>query len=210
MKRRLFTHWQYGVLVLLIVVALALRLYGFNFDDGQLIHPDELAIDQAVTSLGCCSGTGAGSFASWPNPLSHAFDPAVAPYNPHLFNYGSLPLYLLALVTRTVAAIGGLIPVLHGWSSADDLVHTNWIGRWLSAIFDTASLLVLFRIGVRLFDRSVALVAVFFAAFSVLSIQLSHFYAVDTVLGFFVLVTLLGAVGVAAQNQTRSYILAGL
>jgi YYY domain-containing protein len=195
--------------LLLLALALALRLYGYNFDDGQLIQPDELAIDQVVTSLGCCLGDPSHAAVTWPSPISHWFDPKLAPYDPHLFNYGSLPLYLLALITRAAAWIGGAIPALSSWRLADDLVHTNWTGRWLSAIFDVGSLAIAYRIARRAFDPQVALLTLTLGTFCVLEIQLAHFYAVDTVLTFFVLLTLLGAIQVAQGEGMRSYLLMG-
>lgn len=195
----------------MIVIGLALRLYGYNFDDGQLIHPDESAIDQVVASLGCClGGPNSGQAATWPSPLSHFFDARLAPYDPHLFNYGSLPLYLLAIVSRGIAKVGYIVPTLSGWRTAADLVHVNWIGRWLSALFDTASLVLVYRLARRIFDDAVALLALVFATFSVLAIQLSHFYAVDTLLTFLVLATLLSAVVVAQEGRRRSSLLTGL
>lgn len=192
---------------LLVAIGLGLRIYGYNFDDGQLLHPDELAIDSAVTTLGCCAGN--HQVATWPSPLSHFFESGLAPYNPHFFNYGSLPLYLLALVTRGAAKVGSVAPGLSSWQSADDLVHTNWIGRWMSALFDAGSLVALYRLGRQVFDSQIAILALAFGTFSVLEIQLSHFYAVDTVLTFFVLLTLLAAVHVVRTNSRRWYVVAG-
>ena len=204
------SHLGFLLPVALIALGLGLRIYGYNFDDGTLIHPDESAIDQAVYGLGCClGGPQAGTIASWPSPFSHFFDPALAPYNPHFFNYGSLPMYLLALVTRSMAWMGRTVPVLSGWQSATDIVHVNWTGRVLSALFGTASLAVLYRLGLRMFDRTVALVALALMTLTVLDIQLAHFYAVDTVLTFFVLLALWSSVVVAQDNRRWAYIGAG-
>lgn len=195
--------------LLLLIVGLGLRLYGYNFDDGQLIHPDESAIDQAVISLGCCLGRPQTVPSAWPSPFAHFFDPALAPYNPHFFNYGSLPIYLLAFITRVAAKVGELVPGLSSWRHASDLTQTNWIGRWLSALFDTTSVAIVYRIARRTFDPGVGLLALIFSTFSVLEIQLSHFYAVDTLLTCFVLLTLWGAVGIGQENGRRWYLLAG-
>ena len=194
---------------LLVTVGFAMRLYGYNFDDQLLLHPDELAINEVVVTLGCCLGTPGSAAATWPSPLSHFFSAQLAPYNPRFFNYGSLPLYLLAAVTRSAAALGHIIPGLSSWQSATDIVHTTWIGRWLSALFDTGSLIVVYQLAKHAFDRPVALIAMTFATFTVLAIQLSHFYAVDTILTFLVLVTLLGAVRFAQAGQWRWCIVMG-
>ena len=112
-------------------------------------------------------------------------------------------------MTRAAAGIGRLIPFLSTWQNATDIVHTNWIGRWLSALFDTGSLILVYRLARRTFGRPVALLALTFATFTVLDIQLAHFYAVDTVLTFFVLLTLLGTVLVEQDGRWTGYLLTG-
>jgi len=206
---RLIRGGQVVAPLLILALAFALRVHGYNFDDGQLLQPDESSIDQTAQSLGCCLGNPQTTPPTWPNPLSHFFMAAHAPYNPYTFNYGSLPYYLLAGLSRAAQALGRTIPFLRGWQAAGDLVHINWIGRWLSASFDTASLFLLYRLAVRIFERAVALLTMSLGALTVLDIQLAHFYAVDTLLTFFVLATLLAAIEVATTNSLRSYILMG-
>ena len=71
---------------LLIVVALALflRMYGLNWDEGQSFtpHPDERAILMKVGDL------------SFPGPgeLGILLDAEKSPWNPRWFPYGSFPL----------------------------------------------------------------------------------------------------------------------
>ena len=56
-------------------------------------------------------------------------------------------------------------------------------------------------LGKRLFDRRVGLLAAVFAAFTVLHIQLSHFYTVDTLLTFFIVLAMLCAVQVMRRGS---------
>ncbi len=64
------------------------------------------------------------------------------------------------------------------------------MGRVLSALFDLATVLLLFFLARRLFDWRVGLLASFLLALAVLDIQGSHYFAVDTFLTFFVTLTL--------------------
>ncbi|MBU3957410.1 glycosyltransferase family 39 protein [Patescibacteria group bacterium] len=101
--------------------------------------------------------------------------------NPHFFSYGSFPLYLL----KGAGALAGIFnPEFSRYTSL------NLVGRVLSALFDMGTLALLYLLAKKLFKKKVALLASFFYATAVLPIQLSHFYAVDTLLTFFIIATL--------------------
>jgi len=120
-----------------------------------------------------------------PNPLNlNTFLSPQSSLNPHFFAYGSFPLYLLKLVSL-------LFPPDSVFRSYDSI---NLLGRLLSAMFDTASIFLIFKISTKLFQSiPVGLLASTFYALSVFPIQLSHFYAVDTLLNFFILLTIWAA-----------------
>jgi len=99
-----------------------------------------------------------------------------SPWNPHFFAYGSLPLYLLKLTGIVVGHFNMLLTEYDG---------INLVGRVISGLFDLGTLACVFLLGKKLKNSMVGLTAAFFYAISVLSIQLSHFYAVDTILTFF-------------------------
>src|SRR5205085_12236067 len=97
--------------LLVFAVALAIRLYGIDWDQGHFFHPDERAIAEAIQRL---------SF----RPLR---------LNPHFFPYGSLPMYVtkaatsvLALIQPWFASYDGAIRVGRGlsafWGSATVLL----------------------------------------------------------------------------------------
>ncbi|MBZ5589039.1 MAG: DUF2298 domain-containing protein [Acidobacteriia bacterium] len=67
----------------LLAVALAVRLYGLNFDQSHFFHPDERRIAEAVIHL---------SF----RPLQ---------LDPHFFAYGSFPFYVTKLVTSVLSNV---------------------------------------------------------------------------------------------------------
>src|ERR671935_1349060 len=66
------------------------------------------------------------------------------------------------------------------------------------------------RLGPALYGRRVGLLAATFVGLSVLHIQLSHFYASDTPMTFFVTLTLLMAAYVVKWGQRRHAIAAGI
>ncbi|MEO7001319.1 MAG: DUF2298 domain-containing protein [Ktedonobacterales bacterium] len=198
--------WAFWVLLAIMLLALLPRLYGINWDANNHLHPDEREIVframclslPGTPRIGNCdlAYTGAGWFFSTNSPL-----------NPHFFAYGSFPLYLLALVAHGLAWLTG---ITHGafrpsdGGAWDDYNHFTLIGRALSALFDTGSVLLAGLIGRRLAGGWAGALAAAFVAVIPFEVQVAHFYAVDTVLLFFVLLTLLCCVWVAQSRGLRA------
>ncbi|NUN97671.1 MAG: glycosyltransferase family 39 protein, partial [Candidatus Omnitrophica bacterium] len=65
--------------------------------------------------------------------------------------------------------------------------YGSWamLGRPLSAIAGTLTILYAYRIGARVYSRRVGLLAAIFLTFTVLHIQLSHYFTFDVILAFF-------------------------
>lgn len=102
--------------------------------------------------------------------------------NPHFFAYGSFPLYLLKIVST---AAGKLHPQLVQY----DMLHIT--GRILSGLFDIGTLCCIYYLLHQLTkNKRTIYLGTLWYAISVLPIQLSHFYAVDTLLTFFSCLTL--------------------
>ena len=76
-----------------------------------------------------------------------------------------------------------------------DGVHL--VGRFVSGFFDLMVVPLAFLIGRRLYNSRVGLLAAAFYTFSVLALQQSHFYTVDTFGAFFAALTFYFAVRVA-------------
>lgn len=164
-------------LILLLCTSLGLRLYGLHWDSGNLIHPDERAIVWENTDGG--SGKRGVSEIGMPDSISEFFS-VESPLNTHWFPYGSFPIYLLKVVSLAPN------PFFDSYSLSDYAV----LGRGINAFVDTASILLVFLIGSRLYNRRVGLLAAAFTTFAVLHIQYSHFYTSDILLTFFALLTI--------------------
>ncbi|MGM0401180.1 MAG: ArnT family glycosyltransferase, partial [Chloroflexota bacterium] len=147
-----------------------MRLYGIAWDEGYFFHPDERQIMFVVDAL---------SFP-WPPDWSILFSPE-SPWNPRFFAYGSFPIYLLRIITGVVKRVVGDFAVLR---------QGYLVGRVLSTLFDVGTVYLLYHLGRKLYDRVIGLLSGAFLAFTVLHIQLSHFYSVDTLLVFFVVLTI--------------------
>ncbi len=83
------------------------------------------------------------------------------------------------------------------------------VGRWLVALFDLASLVVIALIGRALFGWREGLLAALLAAVTVTAIQQSHFYVDPIFSTFFALLTLYGGVQVARGGGVGWYLLLG-
>ncbi|MBI2051799.1 glycosyltransferase family 39 protein [Candidatus Roizmanbacteria bacterium] len=143
-------------IAILLVLAFLVRIVGINWDQGFHLHPDERAIILVSENIRFFSNL-----------------------NPHFFNYGSLPIYLLKGATQIFAAF---FP-----SSMTEYFRMLYVGRVLSVVFDIATVYLLYQIAVLVFkDEKLALLSSFFYAIAFFPIQNAHFYIVDVPLTFFI------------------------
>ncbi len=178
---------------------LLVRLYGLDAAQGNNFHPDERQILFHVVQL------------SWPGSWAQFFNAATSPLNPHFFAYGSFPLYLLAAVGNILSHISAPLA---------NFANLTLTGRVLNAIFDCGTILLVGWLGLlltndhapgRRYAWSVALLAAALVAFTPFQLQLSHFYTVDTMLLFFVTLTVLACVVlVETDKPVRWSLVAGL
>jgi 4-amino-4-deoxy-L-arabinose transferase-like glycosyltransferase len=166
------------VLVVILLFGFFLRTYGINWDQGQHLHPDERFLTMVVSAM------------KVPESLTDYFNPALSTLNPanigyKFFVYGTLPLFL-------VKGIGAVF-ALDNYNGALSL------GRFLSAFFDTLTILFIYKIimliplvNVKLEQKkqNVALLSAFIYSIMVLPLQLSHYFAVETFMVFFLITSL--------------------
>ena len=206
-KTRWVTPWIYDVLLLYILVIGGLfRYIGITWGDWQYLHPDERflvwvgsdiqPISTPPEALGTPPNTvnnpwRASASYTYPDCTSWGgyFDASCSPLNPNnrghpFYVYGTLPMF----VTRY------MVQWIYGHSGFNEMTV---VGRSLSALVDLLSVVLVYAIGARLFKKSVGLLAAAFAAFTVLNIQQSHFFTMDTFFSFFTLLAVYFAVRVS-------------
>jgi len=199
----------------IVLAAFAVRLIGLNWDDGQLLHPDEyhvteVTVDRVQLPL--------------PPDWSNLTDPALSTLNPRSdgedgnhrsFAYGSLPLYATDLGAEGLNRLAGvpiadrLIPGSpdRDWHSLDQLFK---VGRLINMILDTVVVAMVFTIARMIGGAAAGLGAATVYAFAPVVIQLAHFYTTDSWLTFGAALTLLGAILAARSGHRRLFILAGM
>lgn len=177
-------------LLLICLLALSLRLFGADWDQGYFFHPDERQVFYVTEEL------------RLPHPLTlqALLDPE-STWNPDFFAYGSLPMYLLRLATDLLERVSPAYGVRYAF---------YLLARGLSALFDTISVMLIYALAKRLYGRGVALLGALLTALAVLHIQLSHFYTVDTLLCFFVMAVLVASVRLAQAGRLSAAVPIGL
>ena len=160
--------WDLLLLTILCIGAF-FRFTGLDWDQNTHMHPDERFLTMVATSIQPVES------------LSEYFDTDQSSLNPHnrgysLYVYGTLPMFIVRYVGEWVKE-GGY-----------DQIHI--VGRQLSAIFDLATVFLVYLIAFKLYRRQrLALLASLFYALAVLPIQLSHFFKEDTFMTFFATLT---------------------
>ena len=178
------------VFFLIVVLAGIFRFYGLDWDQGQHLHPDERMLVMVTEKI------------RLPTTLSEFFS-TESPLNPKFFPYGSFPIYLLR-ITSNIAAHIFQNPLLSNYSSI------NLIGRILSALFDIGTVVLIYKLGRKIFSSTVGILSSAFYAFCAFPIQLSHFFAVDTFLTFFVCLTLYRLIIFYEKPSLKNSLLVGI
>ena len=188
-QKRSITAGVFLALVAILIMGAAFRFYNVNWDKGTYhIHPDERHTTMVITRI------------EWPSSLAEYFDTSHSLLNARnvdmVYFYGTLPLYLTKYMAGLVDRTGY------------DEIHL--VGRVLSGLFDLASVLLLFFLARRLFDWRVGLISSFLLSLTALNIQGSHYFAVDTFLTFFVLLTIWFTLDVAEGRGWTAFVALGM
>ncbi|MBE7557222.1 MAG: glycosyltransferase family 39 protein [Anaerolineales bacterium] len=202
------------LLLLILAAAAALRFYNLAWDGGTYAHPDERStlLFYAPT-------------IRWPADSSTLLDPRASTLNPfwdasqqsrRSYTYGHFPLYTLVL---TAHGLNNLAPLTasflpdawtHFLEQSTSGRGYTLIGRSLMALADLFSVYLLFLLGRRLYGLWGGLLAAALSAFTVLQIQLAHFFAVDPISTTFTLLALYGAVLMYDRPSRSAALITGI
>ena len=189
-KRKIFERIIEVLSLILIGLGIFFRFYNMNWDSGALLHPDEYGLTNTLTQL------------RMPSTISDYFNTRIAPMSP--YNKYDLNGETIANGPDNTMRWGQL-PMLLIRTTAEALNRTGYqelrtLGRYLSALMDVGSIIILFVIAHKLLDRTAALLSCALYSLCVQSIQQSHFMTVDNFAVFFTMLTLLSAVNIAQNN----------
>ena len=179
----------WGTVVVIIALILTLlagayfRLTGVNWDDNQHMHPDERHLSNVQSRI-----TSVDSLSEYFDTENSSLNPANQGFG--FFVYGTLPLFMVHYIGEALGQLG-YDPI-------------TIVGRYVSAIFDVFTILLIFAIGKRLYGKWAGLLAAVFYAFAVLPIQLSHYATVDAVTNTFAYLAILAAVWALTRPEPRA------
>ena len=178
-----------GILILLVLAGVAARFLWVNWSSGANLHPDEYGLTNTLTQ------------ESLPSSLSDYFNTRISPLSPYdkydingqkiasgpdnSMRWGQWPQIILRAAAEATGNTG-----------YDEL---RLMGRGLSAVADTLSLMLLFLIARRLVKPRVALLAVALSSMAVLQIQQSHFMTVDNFAVLFTMLSMYFAVRIVQE-----------
>lgn len=148
-------------------------------------------------------------------------------FEPHAYKYGSLIIYLQALVYLPFFVLTYLLKFLslltlntsyQNLSFIDffskliyDFRDTIfWAQRAVNATFGIASVYLIFLIGKKLFVKNVGLLAAFSLAIAPLHVRDSHYITTDISSLFFILLALLFMINMFQTSKLKWYVLAGI
>jgi len=181
-------------LLCIIFTGICFRFTNMDWDSGALLHPDEYGLTNTLTRL------------SIPRSISNYFntrESTLSPYNQYDLNgqktvdgpdnrmrWGQLPMLIIRLTAEAVDTTG--------------YTELRRTGRYVSAIIDTGTLILLFLMTWMLFHSvTMALLSTALSSMAVMQIQQSHFMTVDTFAVFFCMLTLLAAVKISQSDIIR-------
>lgn len=168
-------------LALFLSLGTYLRFFNLDWDQGHSHHPDERNIASAVARI---------SF----------FDNL----NPEFFAYNGLPIYLYRATGEVVAKTTQNDRWIKDWGKI------SLIGRHYSAFFSSISLILVYIVGKRVFNKKVGIVAVLLAAFSPSLIQTAHYAVTESLLVFWALLITYLSLGLYKNPKGQKLFLTSL
>lgn len=176
-----FKNLNSKLLIITLLLGGFFRFYNLNWDQGHFFHPDERNIAMAVSRI-------------------HLFDQL----NPHFFAYGSFPIYLYRLIGETFTALTGNLSWVSDWADI------NLIGRSVSALLSTLTILLIFLLVKKLWNEKVGLLAAALTAFSPSFIQTAHFAVTESMLVFWLILIALLSFNLKEKPTLKNYLKLGI
>jgi len=188
--RRRFTPETWAVLGL-VVLALAVRLWGLAFDLPSVYHVDEAWFGQK------------------------AIDYFTGDLNPRFWYAPSLHTYLVAAVWWVYFIFGKLVGTFPDAADFIQAYHRDptvylILGRLVTVVLSLGTIALTYRVGKKMYDWRVGAAAALFLTLSPEHNRISHYMNPDSPMLFFLVLALFFIWRVYQTGRTRDYLLAGV
>jgi 4-amino-4-deoxy-L-arabinose transferase-like glycosyltransferase len=193
----------------ILLIGAFFRFVGIQWGDFQYLHPDERFLVWVGSDIQPISTSpeALGAPPSTINTPSRILPEFTYPDCQSWLVILMLPAHLSTRITvgmhlrlwhTPMFVTRYLVQWIYGHSGFNEMTI---VGRTLSAIVDLLSVVMVYAIGSRVFNKRVGLLAAAFSAFTVLNIQQSHFFTMDTFSNFFTLLALYFAIRVSLVER---------
>lgn len=163
-------------LFILFLIGIFFRVVNLNWGSPFYFHPDERNIANAVVGL------------NFPNQM-----------NPHFFAYGSLPIYLIYILSP-----------LSSFFVSDTFSQAIITSRIISSIFSTLLIPLMYIVGKKLAGDKAGTMAAAFSIFSVGFIQFAHFGTFEMFITFFSVLYFFSSLNLAENSNLKWIFITGL
>jgi hypothetical protein len=180
-------------LLVLILTGIFFRFNWVNWSQDTNLHPDEYGLTNTLTQLAI------------PKNINEYFNTRISPLSPYQnydlngdatqdgpdnrLRWGQLPLTIIRWAGELTGNTG------YG--------EIRLLGRKLSALADTLTLVFIFLIGLKLYGRRAGLLAAALSALAVMQIQQAHFMTVDNFGGLFTALGMFACVQIASRPPVK-------
>ncbi|MDA0334877.1 MAG: glycosyltransferase family 39 protein [bacterium] len=190
--------WRKGVLLALVMAALALRITGWDRGVAEVVSPESAHTGDTF------------SFVQYHPDEATLISAALALEDltrPPLTAYGTLPMYLARIVISGTAAVGG---VPFNFETPGGRRLAVYSVRILSILLSMATLVVLWVVTRAAWGETTAFIATVLIAAAPLMVQQAHFYTVDAPFALLGLLSLAAVMRLGQHSGLRFYLVAGL
>ncbi len=179
------------ILILILLLALAVRLFGIPFGLPYIYHVDEARF--ADISLNYFSGD----------------------LNPHFFHVPTLYTYMVAGLWAVYYHSGKIFGTFDRTadfirSFSEDPTLFVILGRLLTVLLSVGTVCLVYWIGAKMFNRRVGIIASLFLIFSHVHNKISHYMVPDSPMIFLFMLAFLFIVYIYEKGDSKFYVLAGL
>lgn len=183
-------------LSLILVIALALRLYGIGWGLPNQWHPYSYHPDEARL------------FSYMSN-----IHPGNLDFNPDDFAYPTFHVLLVGAILLVLSKIGlvTVVPSIAFYAAHPaEFASLFLVGRLVTVILGVASVYLVFKIGEKMYNQRAGLWASFLYAIAPVHVIESHYFTLDVPMAFWMLLTMLFSIYIYRSRNTVWYGAAGL